>query len=931
MKKRILPISKLVLSVLFVLVNQIALSQVSFNTDTTSGCDSVTVVFTNTSGIGDYYYWDFDDGNNYFGLDTSHTFLFPGAFNVTLMALDSAFNIIGFYQTQITVTGLNVAWSSTDSICPGDEVAFWFDGFGDTYFWDFGDSSTSVSSDPNHAFDSVGTYNVQFILYHSCGAGSDTSNLTIVVDSAAGPESFFGASSYMVCPDDLIQFWAYTVEGVSTFIWDFGDGTIDSAYNPSHSYDSAGIYVVTHTVINGCGNQSMSTDTFFVSDSVPIPFVGLLISPACPGDAIQPQFFGNQTNFSSYVWDFGDGSPLDSSSDPNHAYADTGLYTVTVTVTNGCGFDTTLTALASIIDTAYPVVNQNMFGIAEEVPYCPGDSVIFFFAGTSDNIWYFGDGDSAVAVDTFMVDNNGNQFVVTYVMHAYADTGVYTVSLTLTNGCGNSATDDIQISIEYGQSANADFVWFSPSNGPNYMACEEVQLLGLGGVTYFWDFGDGDTATTTNANYAHTYTSPGTYTIMLAATNGCGSKDTLWQNIVIDGIGVSFSSVIEASCGIANGMATATTAGGVGPFMYMWNDPMMQTSASATGLAGGSYTVVITDSSGCMDSSSITILAAPLPAFTQSSSNPTSCSGTDGTAQVTVTAGTSPYSYLWNDPGTQTNASATGLSAGSYTVIVTDSFGCMDSTSVSLSDPGAPTLLTSSNDVSCNGGSDGTATVTASSGTTPYTYLWDNSQNTATAIALTVGSYSVTVEDAGGCVSSTIVTVSEPSVLSIDSVTSTAVTTNGGNDGTATANVSGATSPYTYAWNTSPAQVLMTATGLTAGTYTVVILDASGCTDSGSVVVSEPPVGIAEVGIEWTMGIVPNPTNGIFKLSITTTNPGTYSLIMTDIIGQVITSGSVDISGEFTVEFDISEEPVGLYFITLTNGANSRTMKLVHY
>ncbi|MCP4082722.1 MAG: adhesin, partial [Planctomycetaceae bacterium] len=180
----------------------------------------------------------------------------------------------------------------------------------------------------------------------------------------------------------------------------------------------------------------------------------------------------------------------------------------------------------------------------------------------------------------------------------------------------------------------------------------------------------------------------------------------------------------------------------------------------------------------------------------------------------------------------QTNATATGLSAGTYTVTVTDVQGCTDSDNATVTEPATALSVTAaeSKKVTCNGGSDGEATATPTGGWAGYSYLWDDGQTNATATGLSAGTYTVTVTDAQGCTDSDNATVTEPATaLSVTAAESKKVTCNGGSDGEATATPTGGWAGYSSSWDDG--QTNATATGLSAGTYTVTVTDAQGCTD----------------------------------------------------------------------------------------------------
>ena len=205
------------------------------------------------------------------------------------------------------------------------------------------------------------------------------------------------------------------------------------------------------------------------------------------------------------------------------------------------------------------------------------------------------------------------------------------------------------------------------------------------------------------------------------------------------------------------------------------------------------------------------------------SSSPDSCNAS-GTATATITGGVPPYTYQWNTIPAQTTSTATGLTSGNYAVYCTDSNGC-SSGNITVTYTGM-TLSTTQINAACN--STGSATVNVTGGNGPYTYSWNTGpvQTTQTATGLIAGNYSVVVTDAGGCTRSAQVTITNPGA---PVVTASSVATNCGNNGSATATVTGGNPPYTYSWTTSPVQTTSSATGLAAGSYTVYVTDNNGC------------------------------------------------------------------------------------------------------
>ena len=234
-----------------------------------------------------------------------------------------------------------------------------------------------------------------------------------------------------------------------------------------------------------------------------------------------------------------------------------------------------------------------------------------------------------------------------------------------------------------------------------------------------------------------------------------------------------------------------------------------------------------------------TVIVNNSPTSSIASQTNVSCNGgADGSATATATGGTAPYIYLWSNAATP--ATVTGLAAGNYSVTVTDANGCSSVQNVTITEPNALTgSISSQTNVACNGGTDGSATATATGGTAPYTYLWSNASTTATATGLAAGNYNVTITDANGCTTNVSnINITEPTALTSSISSQTNVACNGASTGAATVTANGGTAPYTYLW--SNAATTATATGLVAGTYTVTVTDANGCNSAQNVTISEP-------------------------------------------------------------------------------------------
>lgn len=415
-------------------------------------------------------------------------------------------------------------------------------------------------------------------------------------------------------------------------------------------------------------------------------------------------------------------------------------------------------------------------------------------------------------------------------------------------------------------------------NGYN-VACRgggtaSATVSGTGGglpYTYNWNPSGQATQTAVNLN-------AGTYTAKVTDVHGCSATDTITITEPPAVVSISVSTLVDVSCnGGSNGNATVAGAGGVGPYTYSWSSG--QTTAAVTGLSANNYTATVTDANGCTAQQSIvvnqpTAMNASIATF----QNVTCLGNANGSISSSVNGGTPPYTHHWSN-GANTDI-INGLAPGTYSDTIRDSKGCTRIISQVITQPGTSVGIPSTSavdilNVSCNGLADGEVDIQPSGGTGFLTITWSNGDVGQTADSLSAGTYSLHISDFNGCTFDTIITVTEPAVLTSAFVnvstapSGTNIGCNGDTTGRAKVLPIGGTAPYTYSWSNGSTSDSIYNAG--AGVYIVTINDsASRCSTSDTITLTEPSapldntLSIQNVGChgEASGGIGTNTTGG---------------------------------------------------------------------
>lgn len=364
--------------------------------------------------------------------------------------------------------------------------------------------------------------------------------------------------------------------------------------------------------------------------------------------------------------------------------------------------------------------------------------------------------------------------------------------------------------------------------------------------------------------------------------------------------------------GDCNGIANATVSGGIGPFVYSWSNGA--TGLTITGLCAATYSCTVIDNNDLSATNATVIITEPTVITLSTSTTSVTCGTTDGSAVVYVGGGISPYTYSWSNGAT--GMSISGLSANSYTVTITDSNNCLKTSYVAVSNAGGFPPVINKNDVSCNGGNNGSAVVFSSgSGTPPLTYLWTTGATGLTANNLSAGSYSISITDKYSCTSVSSIFITEPLPIIISTTTTNA--TNGQSNGSASISGGGGGSGILmFSWSNSVQG--QTITGLSCGTYSVTATDDNACTASSTAVVT-CVTGINELNNEIDFIIYPNPARTAVTIETTINQP--YHIRVINLLGEIIYTSEESISNTTTI--NVGTLPKGIYIVQITNTENN--------
>jgi gliding motility-associated-like protein len=727
--------------------------------------------------------------------------------------------------------------------------------------------------------------------YTNIPAGSYTLTVTDAngCTATSGPHTLVGTSGPIInatgvvitnqsCNGTLGSITGITATGTGlTYSWSNSGGSSLNATGLT-----ANSYTLTVTDGNGCTATS-GPHVVGVTTGPSINATGVVLQNATCGNNNGAISGITATGTSlSYAWSPSGGNALNASS------LAAGNYTLTVTDGNGC---TATSGPHSIVAVAGPTINNAAVSVVNENCSLGNGSI------------------SGLVV-------NGGTPTITYAWTNTSQTtlsisnlsaGSYSLTVTDGNGC-TANSGPYTISNVGGPSMNTTNVLIQNQSCNGTMGSITGITASGTSLSYVWTNGGGSSLNATNL-------AAGSYSLTVTDGNGCTANAGPYTVGYTAGPSVNATAVVlqNATCGNNNGSITGITASGTS-LTYAWA-PSGGSSLNASNLAAGSYTLTVTDANGCTATSGphvISAIAGPTVNAGAVVLTPENCGQANGAISgLLVNGGTPTITYAWTNT-TQTTLNLTNLSAGSYSLTVTDGNGCVANAGpFSVANAGGPSLNEANavaTNISCSGTLGSINGITATG--TGLNYSWSNGGGSSLNPSnLAAGTYTLTVTDGNGCSTvSAPYTISAPIPLSIDASNMMTMPTGcAANTGSITGiTVIGGVNP-TYSWTNSSATTL-DLTNLAAGSYTLTVNDDQGCSDNLNVsitVMNAPTISVATMVVSdehcnqadgsisgiMVNGGTPgytyswNTTPATLTANLSNVASGTYILTATDAVG----------------------------------------------
>ncbi len=740
------------------------------------------------------------------------------------------------------------------------------------------------------------------------------------------------------------------------------DVTVTGGNDPySYSWTGPGAFTSTNEDINGlvAGTYDLTvtdsvncTETYSVTITEPAPLTITNDSTndiSCNGagdGAIYITVNGGTTPF-TFNWT---GPAPFSSTNEDITNLEAGIYSVVVTDSNSCTatFSDTINEPLPISVNIDTIIDVSCNGL------CDGAINITVTNGTAPYSfnWSGPSGYSSASEDI-----------------SGLCAGDYDLTVTDVNNC----TQTIRATVNELPALTVSETHVDPTcNSSNNGSIDLTVSGGTGAGTYIYNWSTADGSGLVNGQEDQDSLTAGTYDVTVTDGNGCQQTMSI---VLSDPLAITITEThTNISCnGLTDGSIDLTVSGGTGPGTYIFNwstsggSGLVNGQEDQSGLGAGTYYVTVTDAGPCSAYDTIVIIEPAGMTITFDNIQDVLCNGQcDGSIDITVSGGTTPYAFDWQGPSgfTSTNEDINSLCAGDYFLTVTDSAGCQKSDSATINEPPALNLSETHGDPTCNSSNDGSIDLTVSGGTGPGTYIYDWSTSDGSGLingqedqdSLTAGTYQVIVTDGNNCSDTLSILLSDPLAINIVE-THNNVSCNGYADGSIDLTVTGGTGSGTYIfnWSTSDGSGLVNGqedqSGLTAGTYYVTVTDAGPCTAYDTITITEPAGmtiaidniqdatcnGQCDGAIYITVagGTTPYSFDWQGPNSYSSTNEditnlcaGTYYLTVTDSAGcQKFDTATVTEPTPITITFDIVQDVScnglcdGIINITVSGGA----------
>ncbi len=474
----------------------------NFTYTQTNTCFPMTVSFTSQAPSATAYLWNFGNGMTSTLANPSTLYTTPPSGPVTLTITDisgcqkTVTKPLIYFNANFTASTYQGCIPLTTTFNPAVTTA-------NTYYWNFGDGSTSNLASPTHTYTVGGVFDVTLIITSTAGC-SDTITYPGFI-TGSQPVAEFNSPTLAACAPTLINFQDLSTSDVTTWLWDFGDGTNSNNQNPAHIYNVAGYYTITLIISNNLGCVDTLTKVDYIA--IPGPISSFVAAPLIGCGSVTTMFTDSSYNAQLWSWNFGDGNSS-TQQNPSHTYTNVGSYTPALITQDSLGCVSYYNFPQPVVVNPVPTASGTHDGTAGCNPYA---------VNFSDN--------ASVADSLMWVFDDGNFTVGGNVSHTYSIPGTYNPYVVAFNSFG--CTDTLLLPlVVVNATPIPSFTTGQDVGCPPFNAFIANTSTYLVSPSYLWNFSNGNTSTNANPNIL--FVDPGYYDITLTITNsnGCSASVT---------------------------------------------------------------------------------------------------------------------------------------------------------------------------------------------------------------------------------------------------------------------------------------------------------------------------------------------------------------------------------------------------------------------